>query len=92
MRIYLTQAMQVGTVSYPSAGFYNVSDDLGAEWISKKLAFNSTDDNKVLAYFGEEEHIVDFDAGHKLVPEYTAEPVVKSVTSIHSGEPTDAEG
>lgn len=75
MRIYLTQSMQVGNVSYPGAGFYNCDDELGDKWIADRLAFNATNDNKVIAYAGEEEQLVDFDAGQKLAPEHTAAPV-----------------
>lgn len=83
MRVYLKESVDVvnilesgaaQTVSYPSAGFYNAPAELGRDWIEKGLAFAATDDNRVIAYAGNAEVRVDFDAGHKLAPEHLTKP------------------
>ena len=48
MRIFLKDAKQVGDVSYPSAGFYNVGDELGGEWLLAGLAMRATDANEII--------------------------------------------
>jgi len=47
MRIFLKASNRVGEVEYPTAGFYNVNEDLGREWIRGGLALLATDDNKI---------------------------------------------
>ena len=49
MRIFLKQAKNVGTVSYPCAGFYNnVDDALAKEWIDAGIAQEATEHNELV--------------------------------------------
>lgn len=48
MRIFLKEAKQVGPVSYPTSGFYEVTDEQGNEWLAAGLALPSTAGNVVI--------------------------------------------
>lgn len=77
MRIYLTEARRViesvdgGSEIeriYPRAGFYNTPTERAHNWIDEGVAFEASDDNKVLAWRPEHDaaELVDIAAGESL--------------------------
>lgn len=53
MRVYLKVALgfvESEARTYPSVGFYNVEDVQAQKWIDEGVAFEATDDNKVIAF------------------------------------------
>lgn len=78
MRIYLADARnnlpeitKEGVTilrSYPSPGFYNAPDERSQAWIDEGVAFEATEDNKVMAFRPgvDVAETIDFDAGENL--------------------------
>lgn len=87
-RVYLTGGCSVTetceggsqrTRVYPASGFYNVPPHRAVDWLATGLAYNATDDNRVIAFaLGEEQpQHVDVAAGESLdglTPTYQPRP------------------
>lgn len=93
MRIYLTQRMVDGHTEYPAAGFYaNVPSERVEEWIACGLAYRATSDNKVIAYDGDQEVLVDLDAGHRPQAYAPAPPVAPAPPPVETSPVVSEEG